>query len=255
MRVETGSGRRVDAGAGCPAHDCGDHHRRPIDPPYLSQWGDLACNAAVIERDEDPIPLHDWRADGYLSGEAYRLWSRNTCGLTCLQMILAADPGRWPEVPCKAALLAQAVSWGVLTPHDDGSIGGLYYAPFVRWVAHDFGLEAVSRPELPVEEMAELVASGAWYAMASVSYEIRLPEQEPTHTGGHLVLVHRVEADDAQASGAGECVGAGLRLVYHNPSGLPPADPGLPGTAENASCTAERFAHFYAGRGILVRRA
>ena len=249
------------------------------DPPYISQWGDLACNAAVIERGEDPIPLHDWRADGYLSGEAYRLWSRNTCGLTCLQMILAADPVRWPDVPCKAALLAQAISWGVLTPHDDGSIGGLYYAPFVRWVAQDFGLEAASRPELPIEEMAELVSSGAWYAMASVSYEIRLPEQEPTHTGGHLVLVHRVEgetgfANSSSVSGvAGEgtaeeteyaglsggpvSVGkdSNLRLVYHNPSGLPPAAPGLPGSAENASCTTERFARFYAGRGILVRRS
>lgn len=255
------------------------------DPPYLSQWGDLACNVAVIERGEDPIPLHDWRADGYLSGEAYRLWSRNTCGLTCLQMILAADPVRWPDVPCKAALLAQAISWGVLTPNDDGTIGGLYYAPFVRWAAHDFGLEAISRPELPIGEMAELVASGAWYAMASVSYEIRLPEQPPTHTGGHLVLVHRVagaggvgaaESEGARTTARSEAMGAAgptdapdpaasptaacdpaaeldpcdphLRLVYHNPSGLPD-------TAENASCTQEQFARFYAGRGILVRRS
>ena len=234
------------------------------DPPYISQWGDLACNVAVIERGEDPIPLHDWRADGYLSGEAYRLWSRNTCGLTCLQMILAADPGRWPDVPCKGALLAQAISGGVLTPHDDGSIGGLYYAPFVKWVAHDFGLEAVSRPELPIEEMAELVAAGEWYAMASVSYEIRLPEQEPTHTGGHLILVHRVEGDGCEDdgregesgfSGEGRTGESGLHFVYHNPSGLPPAAPGLPGSAENATCLAERFARFYAGRGILVRRS
>lgn len=259
-------------------------HELP-DPPYRSQWGDLACNVAVIERDEDPIPLHDWRADGYLSGEAYRLWSRNTCGLTCLQMVLAADPMRWPDVPCKAALLAQAISWGVLTPNDDGTIGGLYYAPFVRWAAHDFGLEAISRPDLPIEELAELIASGAWYAMASVSYEIRLPERPPTHTGGHLVLVHRVAGPGpgvglagayAEPNGAGPGVSAGptgapgctgepgmpgfgpaadldpcdprLRLVYHNPSGLP-------GTAESASCTCAQFARFYAGRGILVRRS
>ncbi len=218
-----------------PAFIC---HTLP-DPPYLSQWGDIACNVAVIERGEDPIPLHDWRADGYLSGEAYRLWSRNTCGLTCLQMILAADPARWPDVPCKAALLAQAVSWGVLTPHDDGTIGGLYYAPFVRWVAHDFGLEAISRPDLPPDELTELVASGEWYAMASVSYEIRLPDQEPTHTDGHLVLVHRTEPGEGDT---------GLQLVFHNSSGLP-------GSAENARVPLERFARFYAGRGILVRRS
>lgn len=235
----------------------------PADPPYLSQWGDLACNVAVIERGEDPSPLHDWRADGYLSGDAYRLWSRNTCGLTCLQMILAADPERWPDVPCKGALVAQAVSRGVLTPQDDGQVGGLYYAPFVRWVAHDFGLEAVSRPELGFDEIVELVSSGEWYVMASVSYEIRLPDQPATHRGGHLVLVFRAEAGEGAEEnevGLGELAGpAGAtdsdgktaepttRLVFHNPSGLP-------GTAEAASVTREQFERFYAGRGILVRR-
>ena len=213
-------------------------------PPYLSQWGDPACNAAVVGRGEDPAPLHDWRSDGYLSADDYRWWSRQTCGLACLQMVLASAPDRWPRPPRKAALLADAVAAGALTPRDDGTVGGLYYAPFVDWVARDFGLHAVSRPDLPVAELAERVASGAWLAMASVSCEIRTPDVAPTHTGGHLVLVHAVVRGES---------GGVEGLVFHNPSGLP-AGPGAPGTAECARCAPGRFALFYAGRGILVRR-
>lgn len=228
-------------------------------PPFLSQWGDLACNEAVIERGADPAPLHDWRADGYLSPDDYRWWSRQTCGLACLQMTLASCPARWPRPPRKAALLADAVAHGVLTPNDDGTVGGLYYAPFVRWVAEAFGLEAVSRPELPLDELAARVASGAWLAMASVSYEIRLPDEPPTHTGGHLVLVHRVEvtapasADDAPLLPEPFAPRAVRALVFHNPSGLPERD-GRASSAADARCTPAQFARFYAGRGILVRR-
>ncbi len=215
------------------------------DPPYKSQWGEMAGNVAVIVEGTDPAKVHNWRADGYIDGYAYRLWSRNTCGITCLQMILMADPDRWPWLPCKAALVAQAISWGVLKPFDDGSIGGLYYAPFVEWVAHDFGLEAQSRPDLPLDELIELVDSGEWYVMASVSYEIREPEQGATKRGGHLILVFRTQRVEPACDEGGE---GEVRLVYHNPSGLP-------GSAEAASCTKEQFAEFYAGRGIAVRRS
>lgn len=209
---------------------------RPPRPPYISQWGDVACNVAVIERDEDPSALHDWRADGYLSADDYRFWSRQTCGLACLQMILASCPARWPRPPRKAALLADAVAHGVLTPNDDGSVGGLFYAPFVRWVAETFGLAAVSCPHLTVEQVVAAVESGAWLAMTSVSYEIRTPDEKPTHTGGHLVLVHEIRRGERTCS-----------LVFHNPSGLP-------GSAENACVETGRFGRFFAGRGILVRR-
>ena len=205
-------------------------------PPYVSQWGEMACNVAVIERGEDPSALHDWRADGYLSAADYRFWSRQTCGLACLQMILASCPARWGRPPCKAALLADAVAHGVLVPQDDGSVLGLIYAPFVSWVDEAFGLEAVSMPNLPVETLLRAVSSGAWLAMASVSWEIRTPEAEPTHTGGHLVLVYDVDEGPK-----------GPAAVFHNPSGLPES-------AEGVRMDARRFGRFFAGRGILVRR-
>lgn len=205
-------------------------------PPYVSQWGDTACNVAVIERGEDPSALHDWRADGYLSAADYCFWSRQTCGLACLQMILASCPTRWARPPRKAALLADAVAHGVLVPQDDGSVLGLIYAPFVQWVDEAFGLAAVPMPDLPMETLLHAVSSGAWLAMASVSWEIRTPDEEPTHTGGHLVLVY--DAHEGQAGG---------KVVFHNPSGLP-------GSAEGVRMDARRFGRFFAGRGILVRR-
>ena len=202
----------------------------PGEPPFFSQYGDIACCVAA-DTHPDISGMHDWRADGYLDGAAYSAWSHNICGLTCLQMILASDPDRRPRLT-RGALAAQAVAWGVLVPQDDGAVTGLIYAPFVRWVESDFGLEAQSRPNLPLDEVCALVGSGEWYALLSVSYEIRTPAQPPTHRGGHLVL-----AWDADADG----------VTFHNPSGLW-------GTGRAVRLSWEQFEPFYAARGVIVRR-
>ncbi|MBW0254190.1 C39 family peptidase [Cellulomonas sp. PS-H5] len=199
-------------------------------PRYSSQWGDLACNHAVIERREDPATLHDWRADGYASAEEYRRWSLNTCGIACLQSVLS-DLGH-PEQP-KTTLLRRAVATGALVPQDDGGIDGMFYRPFVEWVRADYGIEAVVRGVLEVDELSSHVASGDWYVIASVSSEIRWPDRRPSRRGGHLVLVHDIRDG---------------HLIFHNPSGLGP-------TAADARCRPERFAHFFARRGILVKRS
>ncbi len=198
-------------------------------PTYFSQWGDLSSNHAVIERREDPAAFHDWRSDGYSSVEEYRRWSANTCGIACLESVLST---RGAPVPRKADLVQGAVAAGALVPRDDGRVDGLFYQPFVEWVARDFEIEAETRRTLDVGEVRALAASGDWFVMASVSSEIRWPDRPATRRGGHLVLVHDVHGDD---------------LVFHNPSGLA-------GTAGNARCTPETFARFFAGRGITMRR-
>lgn len=222
-------------------------------PPYVSQWGDMACNVACIERHEDPSALIDWREQGYPSAASYSKWSRETCGLACLEEILQARDGKLPFAN-KWEYICRAVDQGVIKVTGDPASGdfetsGVIYQPFVEWVAHDFCLDAVSRPDLPILEAADLVASGAWYAILSVSYEIRIQGGEPTHTGGHLVL-----AFDS-FSGQDGCSDR-RRIVFHNSSGIAPTPdaPDRPNSAVAVALPIERFERFYAGRGILVRR-
>lgn len=200
-----------------------------ISPRYVSQWGDLACNHAVIERKEDPSAFRDWRADGYSTVEEYRRWSRNTCGIACLESILSTRAGHEQS---KWELITGAVAVGALVPRDGGRIDGLYYQPFVEWVGTEFGIEAEVRRVLLVDEIGPLVRAGEWFVIASVSSEIRWPQRPPSRQGGHLVLVHDAEDDE---------------LIFHNPSGLG-------STAANARCDTATFARFFAGRGIVVRR-
>lgn len=202
-------------------------HRRPI---YFSQWGDLACNEPVIVAGVDPAELHDWAADGYNDPESYRRWSRNTCGIACLQSVLSLADAF--GLKTKADLIAGAVRWGALVPRDDGAIDGLFYAPFVEWVTADYGLQAHTRADLPIGDLTELLAND-WLVIASVSSEIRRPDLPATRRGGHLVLAFDVK-DEV--------------ITFHNPSGLP-------GTADSAECRIPQFREFYAGRGIAIRRS
>jgi hypothetical protein len=67
--------------------------------------------------------------------------------------------------------------------------------------------------------------------IASVHPAIRRPESAPPHRGGHLVLI---TAADAQS------------VTFHNPSGDSPA------TRERVQLSLNRFAPFFAGRGIAI---
>lgn len=49
-------------------------------PIARTQWGDVACSHALIERREDPATLRDCGADGYASAEEYRRWSLTVRG-------------------------------------------------------------------------------------------------------------------------------------------------------------------------------
>lgn len=86
--------------------------------PYESQWGDLACNAAVVERGESPTGFFDWRVEGYPSAEEYEFWSRHVCGLAGLRSVLRA----W--IPAAGdlgmhELITRAVARGALTRDGD----------------------------------------------------------------------------------------------------------------------------------------
>jgi hypothetical protein len=142
--------------------------------PYESQWGDPACNAAVVERGEDPAGLFDWRADGYRSAEEHAFWARHVCGLAGLRSVLRAWIPSAGALPMRE-LITRAVARGALT-RDGDEVGGLHYRPFAEWVRDDFGIEAVVHPRIDVPELLAEVGEGR-VVLASVSAEIRYPER------------------------------------------------------------------------------
>jgi hypothetical protein len=187
--------------------------------PYRSQYA-----SPELEEEER------WRAAGALGGQDYARWARCGCGMACLQMILAARGG---PVPPLAELGRRAIAYGAYEARPARGFGPLIYAGFVDFVAAEFALEARVAAPLALEEVVAAVA-GDEVVLASVSVEIRELAPEPARRGGHLVLVIDCSAD-------------GRRLCFHDPS--------RPGAQGGSAVWLERdrFAPFYAERGIAVR--
>lgn len=208
--------------------------------PYESQWGDPRCNEALIVRGEDPAGLHDWARDGYASADEYRYWARNVCGLACLRSVVRV----WRPDAADATmrdLIDGAMDAGALVPETD-TVRGLYYRPFLSWIAAEFGLGGEVVEGATAREHFAAVGQGVSIgpgtstgrgvvAIASVSPEIRYPDRPNARVGGHLVLVHGFD---------------GETVSFHNPSGIG-------ATAADASLPVDEFERFYAGRGMLVR--
>lgn len=202
--------------------------------PYESQWGDPRCNEALIVRGEDPAALHDWARDGYASADEYRYWARNVCGLACLRSVMRV----WRPAAADATmrdLIDGATAAGALIPEAD-AVRGLYYRPFLSWIAAAFELDGEVVERSTAREHFESIRQASTrrgvVAIASVTPEIRYPERQNDRVGGHLVLVHGFD---------------GETVSFHNPSGIG-------ATAADASLPVDDFQRFYAGRGMLVRR-
>ena len=193
-------------------------------PPYCAQWESPALIAEFLAgRDAATDPL--WRESGAADAAEYANWADHLCGMACLRMALAA---RGAFLPLHA-LRREVQAFGGYV-EAGGAIRGLIYAGAVRWLNRR-GIPAGTRLDLPVEELPPLLGAGALY-VASVHPRIRLPQADPPHRGGHLVLVFGTDSEGW--------------LRFHNPSGDTAA------TQADVRLAPEAFARFYAGRGILI---
>ncbi|WP_081982478.1 C39 family peptidase [Streptacidiphilus albus] len=195
--------------------------------PYYSQWespelvGDIIARRIAAE--DDP----EWRRSGAESPEEYAFWSWRTCGMACLRMALHHWQGGTPPM-MELARDYLAASAYVLRP--DGGLDGLIYAPFAARTRERFGLQALTRPDLPPQEVRDQLAAGR-LVMLSVHPSVRTPDAEPPRRGGHLVLA----VDCSRES-----------VVLHNPSGLHGE------SQKYAEVPWRKFTRFYAGRGIVL---
>ena len=194
--------------------------------PYFSQWESAALAPALIagvaRLEDDPL----WAASGAQSVAEYAAWANRVCGMACLKMILAARSGRiLPTIK----LARGALRYGAYAS-PDAPIQGLIYAPFVTFVAREFGLHAevvtgIEAAGLPAQfERAE-------FFIASVHPSIRFPRNLSSGRGGHLVLVTA-----AHAGG----------VTFHNPSGHGRS------SRVDVRLPVPVFDAFFAGRGIAI---
>jgi hypothetical protein len=148
--------------------------------------------------------------------------------MACLKMALAALTGR--IIPTLELARGCTEYGGYVVNPDDGSIKGLIYAPFVRFVGAEFGIAAETITGITTDNLPAILARSDFF-LASVHPAIRWPDQPPPGTGGHLVLVTEATAD---------------HIVFHNPSGHDRA------SQQNVSLPPAVFAGFFAGRGVAL---
>jgi hypothetical protein len=201
-----------------------------IPPPYFGQWesteriGDILTGA--LPAGDDPL----WPRSGAAGAADYARWADHLCGVACLRMAIAARG----IVPPRAFDLARALTHrGGYVVQPDGAIRGLIYAPAVAWLREAHGIAAEVRVDVAADGIPALVGDGGLF-IASVHPAIRWPDREPPSRGGHLVLVFGAQ-------------GGALRL--NNPSGDTAA------SQRDAQVPLDRFARFFAGRGVLLPRA
>jgi hypothetical protein len=196
--------------------------------PYFSQWESRELNKQILGKtmlaEDDP----KWRNSGAKTKEEYADWSWAGCGMACTKMLLAHHTGK--AIPL--------VKLGEKCHHYGGyktpllTSTGLHYAPYAKFMQAEFGLRA--RPTVPLllnEVIAELAKGN--YILASVSPQIRHPEETPARKGGHLILVLGYDLDREV-------------MIFHNPSGDSKK------SQEYAEIPFTDFKKFFAEKGIIV---
>lgn len=200
------------------------------DPvPVFTQYQSADLIGAIAYEGADPAGDPLWYCSGAESPAEYGYWSRRSCGMACLQMVLHH---RGEDVPPLQHLMREGISRGAYVPRPDGTVRGMLYAPFVDYVREVHGLDGAVRPELSLAEMSRELELGRML-LASVHKEIRRPHLPPPGRGGHLVLVIGRDSEG---------------IHFRNPSGhTREARYGvLPETV---------FGSFFGGRGVALQVA
>lgn len=194
--------------------------------PSITQYATPELIEAIAYRRHPPGDDPNWRISGAPNRESYAFWCTRLCGMACLKMALTARDG---DAPSLFDLLSGCLSRNGYVRRSDGTVGGLYYDPFVQFVAEQHGLRAETVTALTNERLQQELDMGH-LVIASVHKEIRRPESPAPGRGGHLVLV--------TGSGEGD-------FHFRNPSGHIPS-------AVIASLSTGRFDAYAGHRGISL---
>lgn len=205
------------------------HHQNTIaNPPFYSQWISANLIKNILSGEIDAADDPKWSESGARTRQEYKLWSGHICGMACLRMVL--QYARDIDVPL-FSLLSLCLKYGGYKV-EEGTIKGLFYFPFVKFINAEYGFDASVVENISIQDVLPRLNDGCVF-IASVHPTIRHPENIPPRKGGHLVLVHRFEQKTN-------------RLVFHNPSGTDESN------QANVVMDIDLFNTFFANRGILI---
>ncbi len=110
--------------------------------PYFGQWESRDFVSTILAEGPEIALVRDplWQASGARSLDEYVTWASHVCGMACLKMILAARTGR--IVPTLELARTCTTYGGYTVDSQTGDIKGLVYAPFVKFVAQEFDVQA-----------------------------------------------------------------------------------------------------------------
>nr|MDT0665809.1 C39 family peptidase [Micromonospora sp. DSM 115978] len=127
----------------------------------------------------------EWRSDGFRSADDARYWSRRSCGVACVGMVLDFYGGEGPPL---SSLLREGIASGGY-----GTRGWIHAALARLLTSH--GVPAESAALRTADEIAGLVGRGLPF-VASVGDEF----PDDGTSGGHLVVVKGVSEADGHVS-------------------------------------------------------
>ena len=164
---------------------------------------------------------------GFKDKGLYKFWSWRMCGLACLRSILLYRDG---VAPSMASLLDEALTRNVYVKQDNGSVLGLIYSPFCKWINKKFSFNSSVHERIKLSEILKRRDTND-FIIASVSKEIRCINLSSSKRGGHLVLI-------TNHNNRGQ-------ITFYNPSGF------IHNHADVTISNAD-FERYYANRGILI---
>ncbi|MFD9403928.1 peptidase [Streptomyces sp. NPDC060011] len=192
----------------------------------FTQYQSADLIAAIAYEGADPADDPLWSESGAETRTEYGFWSRRSCGMACLQMILHH---RSEPVPRLQHLMREGTERGLYVPRPNGGVQGMFYAPFLEYVREIHGLDGAVHGELSMKQMSEELNLGRM-VLASVHKEIRRPQRSSPGRGGHLVLV----------------IGRDSRGIhFRNPSGHTHE-------ARYGTLPESVFTSFFGGRGVAL---
>ena len=199
------------------------------DVPYVCQFATPESAELSLTKKLVPADDPDWKNTGAVSPARYSQWAFTMCGMASVSMALKHFKGNHTQV---AQLAEDALQEGVYV-EDSKDISSMKYKEFTRWIKK-YGLQAEMYTTLSLKGIQLALAEGK-LVIVSVNPNIRGYNTAPViQKGGHLVLVTGYDKTASTVS-------------LNNPSGFVSTNTQIKHTLSEWD-----FAHYYAGRGILV---
>ncbi len=200
------------------------------DVPLVTQFSLPEKAEPTLKKELSPAHDAGWQMSGATSQDQYVKWVFTMCGMACTAMVLKY----YKNTDVLPVTLAEdAIFANVYLSHSDGSLSGMQYYAFKRWV-QKFNLKARIITRLNIRWIHYSLAKNQ-LVIVSVNPNIRGHQTvSANQKGGHLVLITGYDKGK-------------YTLTINNPSGFISSN-----TQHNHVIKISDFQKYFAGRGIII---